>query len=152
MAQGALGSYQIEVGAMVEVPAVAIAIEPFAQNLDFLSIGTNDLIQYVMAVDRTDAEVADLYDPTHPAVLRLIAHTINRAQSYGKPVSVCGEMAGDVRLTRMLLGLGLRKFSMPAAQIPRIKQEILDSHSAALSVKVASALNRADRIDLLTLH
>lgn len=151
-AQGQTQSYQVELGAMVEVPAVAIAIEPFAQSLDFLSIGTNDLIQYVMAVDRTDAEVADLYDPTHPAVLRLIAHTINRAQSYGKPVSVCGEMAGDVRLTRMLLGLGLRKFSMPAAQIPRIKQEILGSHSAALSVKVASALNRADRIDLLTLH
>ena len=124
----------------------------FAQNLDFLSIGTNDLIQYVMAVDRTDAEVADLYDPMHPAVLRLIAHTINRADSYGKPVSVCGEMAGDIRLTRMLLGLGLRKYSMPAAQIPAIKQEILRSHSEDLRLKVAMALNRAERIELSHLH
>lgn len=142
----------IELGAMVEVPAIAIAIEPFAQSVDFLSIGTNDLIQYVMAVDRTDAEVASLYDPMHPAVLRLIAHTINTAENYGIPVSVCGEMAGDVRLTRMLLGLGLRRFSMPAAHIPTIKQEILTSHSEALRIKVATALNRAERIDLLKLH
>lgn len=148
IADGVPYAKQIQLGAMVEVPAIAIAIEPFAQHLDFLSIGTNDLIQYVMAVDRTDADVADLYDPMHPAVLRLIAHTINRAEVYGKPVSVCGEMAGDVRLTRMLLGLGLRCFSMPAAQIPRIKQEILSSHSAALRLKVATALNRAERIDL----
>lgn len=152
LADGIIEACQIELGAMVEVPATAIAIEPFAQNLDFLSIGTNDLIQYVMAVDRTDAEVADLYDPMHPAVLRLISHTINRADSYGKPVSVCGEMAGDVRLTRMLLGLGLRRFSMPASQIPLIKQEILSSHSAVLSLKVATVLNRAERIDLLKLH
>lgn len=152
LADGVMYASQIELGAMVEVPAIAIAIEPFVQNLDFLSIGTNDLIQYVMAVDRTDAAVADLYDPTHPAVLRLISHTINQAQNYGKPVSVCGEMAGDVRLTRMLLGLGLKRFSMPAAQIPAIKQEILRSHSAALRLKVASALNRADRIDLLKLN
>lgn len=151
-AEGVLHDCQIELGAMVEVPAIAIAIEPFVQNLDFLSIGTNDLIQYVMAVDRTDAEVADLYDPTHPAVLRLIAHTINQAQNYGKPVAVCGEMAGDVRLTRMLLGLGLKQFSMPATQILTIKQEVLRSHSAELRVKVASVLNRADRIDLLKLH
>ena len=152
IADGVQHARHIELGAMVEVPAIAIAIEPFAQNLDFLSIGTNDLIQYVMAVDRTDAEVADLYDPMHPAVLRLIAHTINRADSYGKPVSVCGEMAGDIRLTRMLLGLGLRKYSMPAAQIPAIKQEILRSHSEDLRLKVAMALNRAERIELSHLH
>lgn len=152
LADGIIEACQIELGAMVEVPATAIAIEPFAQNLDFLSIGTNDLIQYVMAVDRTDAEVANLYDPMHPAVLRLISHTINRADSYGKPVSVCGEMAGDVRLTRMLLGLGLRRFSMPASQIPLVKQEILSSHSAVLSLKVATVLNRAERIDLVKLH
>lgn len=152
LADGIEHARQIELGAMVEVPAIAIAIEPFAQSLDFLSIGTNDLIQYVMAVDRTDAEVADLYDPMHPAVLRLIAHTINRAQTYGKPVSVCGEMAGDIRLTRMLLGLGLRCFSMPASQIPAIKQEILGAHTEALRLKVATALNRAERIDLQKLH
>lgn len=145
-------SQQIELGGMVEVPATAIAIEPFAQQLDFLSIGTNDLIQYVMAVDRADAEVADMYDPMHPAVLRLIAHTINRVQSYGKSISVCGEMAGDVRLTRMLLGMGLRCFSMPASQLLAVKQVILGAHSEALRVKVATALNRAERVDLAKLH
>ncbi|HUH39934.1 MAG TPA: phosphoenolpyruvate--protein phosphotransferase, partial [Castellaniella sp.] len=106
----------IQVGAMVEIPAMAIAIEPFAQALDFLSIGTNDLIQYVLAIDRGDKDVAALYDPMHPAVLRLIAHTINVGERVGKPVSVCGEMAGDARVTRMLLGLGLTGFSMHPQQ------------------------------------
>lgn len=146
--EGVTAAFHYELGAMVEVPALAIAIEPFAQSLDFLSIGTNDLIQYVLAVDRTDAEVAGLYDPMHPAVLRLIAHTINRAENYGKPVSVCGEMAGDARLTSMLLGLGLRCFSMPASQIALVKQEVLKAHSVALRRKVAAALNRAERVDL----
>lgn len=146
--EGVTAAFHYELGAMVEVPAIAIAIEPFAQSLDFLSIGTNDLIQYVLAVDRTDAEVAGLYDPMHPAVLRLIAHTINRAENYGKPVSVCGEMAGDARLTSMLLGLGLRCFSMPASQIALVKQEVLKAHSVALRRKVAAALNRAERVDL----
>lgn len=146
--EGVTAAFHYQLGAMVEVPAIAIAIEPFAQSLDFLSIGTNDLIQYVLAVDRTDAEVAGLYDPMHPAVLRLIAHTINRAENYGKPVSVCGEMAGDARLTSMLLGLGLRCFSMPASQIALVKQEVLKAHSVALRRKVAAALNRAERVDL----
>lgn len=146
--EGITAAFHYQLGAMVEVPAIAIAIEPFAQSLDFLSIGTNDLIQYVLAVDRTDAEVAGLYDPMHPAVLRLIAHTINRAENYGKPVSVCGEMAGDARLTSMLLGLGLRCFSMPASQIALVKQEVLKAHSVALRRKVAAALNRAERVDL----
>lgn len=150
--EGVKGAFNYELGAMVEVPAIAIAIEPFAQNLDFLSIGTNDLIQYVLAVDRTDAEVAGLYDPMHPAVLRLIAHTINRAENYGKPVSVCGEMAGDAQLTNMLLGLGLRCFSMPASQIALVKQEVLKAHSVALRRKVAAALNRAERVDLQKLN
>lgn len=150
--EGVTGGFNYELGAMVEVPAIAIAIEPFAQNLDFLSIGTNDLIQYVLAVDRTDAEVAGLYDPMHPAVLRLIAHTINRAENYGKPVSVCGEIAGDARLTHMLLGLGLRCFSMPASQVALVKQEVLKAHSVALRRKVAAALNRAERVDLQKLH
>lgn len=150
--EGQQQEFNYQLGAMVEVPATAIAIEPFAQNLDFLSIGTNDLIQYVMAVDRADAEVANLYDPMNPAVLRLISHTINRAEVYGKPVAVCGEMAGDARLTRMLLGLGLRCFSMPASQVALVKQEILKAHSGALRHKVASALNRAERIDLQKLN
>ncbi len=138
-------------GAMVEVPAIAIAIEPFVQELDFLSIGTNDLIQYVLAVDRGDAEVASLYDPMHPAVLRLIAHTINAADRAGKPVAVCGEMAGDASVTRMLLGLGLKEFSMHPQQLLDVKKEVRLSHSNVLRVKVASALNRAERIDLATL-
>lgn len=137
-----------ELGAMVEIPAIAIAIEPFVENLDFLSIGTNDLIQYTLAIDRGDNNVAELYDPMHPAVLRLIAHTINAGERAGKPVAVCGEMAGDVRVTRMLLGLGLTEFSMHPQQLLDVKKEVRLSHSNALRTKVASALNRAERIDL----
>jgi phosphotransferase system enzyme I (PtsI) len=144
-------SRNFSLGAMVEVPATAIAIEPFVEALDFLSIGTNDLIQYTLAIDRGDSEVAELYDPMHPAVLRLIAHTINAGERAGKPVSVCGEMAGDSRVTRMLLGLGLTGFSMHPQQLLDVKKEILNAHSNALRVKVASALNRAERIDLNSL-
>ncbi|HEX2517937.1 MAG TPA: phosphoenolpyruvate--protein phosphotransferase [Castellaniella sp.] len=141
----------VEVGAMVEIPAMAIAIEPFAEEMDFLSIGTNDLIQYVLAIDRGDKDVAALYDPMHPAVLRLIAHTINVGERAGKPVSVCGEMAGDVGVTRMLLGLGLTGFSMHPQQLLDVKKEIRRAHTNALRVKVAAALNRAERIDLADL-
>lgn len=142
----------IKLGGMVEVPAAAIAIEPFAVNLEFLSLGTNDLIQYVMAVDRGDAQVADLYDPMHPAVLRLISHVINAGERFTIPVSVCGEMAGDSSLTRLLLGLGLTKFSMHPAQILDVKREILMSHSYALRTKLASVLNRGERVDSALLH
>ena len=142
----------ILVGAMVEVPATAIAIEPFADALDFLSIGTNDLIQYTLAIDRADNEVAALYDPLHPAVLRLIANTINAGVRVGKPVSVCGEMAGDPHLTRLLLGLGLTQFSMHAQQLLDVKREIRQAHSNALRHKVANALNRALEIDPATLY
>jgi phosphotransferase system enzyme I (PtsI) len=150
-AEGLPHDAAVQVGAMVEIPAIAIAIEPFAEALDFLSIGTNDLIQYVLAIDRGDTDVASLYDPMHPAVLRLIAHTINAGERVGKPVSICGEMAGDVRVTRMLLGLGLTGFSMHPQQLLDVKKEIRKAHSNALRVKVASALNRAERIDLSTL-
>ncbi|MFA7668425.1 MAG: phosphoenolpyruvate--protein phosphotransferase, partial [Burkholderiaceae bacterium] len=141
-------SRNFSVGAMVEIPAMAIAIEPFVDALDFLSIGTNDLIQYTLAIDRGDADVSALYDPMHPAVLRLIAHTINAGDRVGKPVAVCGEMAGDARVTRMLLGLGLKEFSMHPQQLPDVKNEIRHAHSNALRMKVAAALNRAARIDL----
>lgn len=151
-AEGLPHDAAVQVGAMVEIPAIAIAIEPFAETLDFLSIGTNDLIQYVLAIDRGDTDVASLYDPMHPAVLRLIAHTINAGERVGKPVSICGEMAGDVRVTRMLLGLGLTGFSMHPQQLLDVKKEIRKAHSNALRVKVASALNRAERIDLSTLN
>ncbi len=150
-ADGVPFARNISLGAMVEIPAMAIAVEPFAEALDFLSIGTNDLIQYTLAIDRGDSDVADLYDPMHPAVLRLIAHTINSAERAGIPVAVCGEMAGDSRVTRMLLGLGLTEFSMHPQQMLDVKKEVRQAHSNALRVKVASALNRAERIDLATL-
>ena len=137
----------VELGAMVEVPAIAIAIEPFASALDFLSIGTNDLIQYTLAIDRADNEVSGLYDPLHPAVLRLIANTINAGVGAGKPVSVCGEMAGDAHLTRLLLGLGLTSFSMHPQQLLDVKREIRGAHSNALRTKVAAALNRGHAVD-----
>lgn len=147
-ARGQAYAEKVEIGAMVEIPAIAIAIEPFAQLLDFLSIGTNDLIQYTLAIDRADPSVARLYDPLHPAVLRLIAGTINAGVRFDKPVSVCGEMAGDLSLTRLLLGLGLTHFSMHPQQLLDVKREVLQAHSNALRVKVAAALNRAEPVDL----
>ncbi|MBU0592196.1 MAG: phosphoenolpyruvate--protein phosphotransferase [Gammaproteobacteria bacterium] len=115
----------LPVGGMIEIPAAALAAHVFAKHLDFLSIGTNDLIQYTLAIDRTDDSVAHLYDPLHPAVLQLVSYTIKCADKAGIPVSVCGEMAGDVRMSRLLLGLGLRQFSMHPAHLLRVKQQIL---------------------------
>ncbi|HUX63260.1 phosphoenolpyruvate--protein phosphotransferase [Sulfuricella sp.] len=117
----------ILVGGMIEIPAAALAVQAFAKSLDFLSIGTNDLIQYTLAIDRTDDTVAHLYDPLHPAVLQLIAMTIAAADKAGIPVSVCGEMAGDASLSRLLLGFGLRQFSMHPAHLLTVKQQILKS-------------------------
>jgi len=146
-ARGRAYAPNIPLGAMVEVPAIAIAIDPFAEALDFLSIGTNDLIQYTLAIDRGDHDVASLYDPLHPAVLRLIANTINAGERVGIPVAVCGEMAGDASLTRLLLGLGLSEFSMQPQQLLDVKREIRQAHSDALRTQVAEALNRALPID-----
>ena len=122
----------VRVGAMIEVPAAALSVRMFLQHFDFLSIGTNDLIQYTLAIDRADESVAHLYDPLHPAVLRLVADTIAEGQRQGKPVSVCGEMAGDVAMTRLLLGLGLRSFSMHPSQILAVKQKIVRSDTRRL--------------------
>jgi phosphotransferase system enzyme I (PtsI) len=119
-------------GAMIEVPAAALMVRLFLKYFDFLSIGTNDLIQYTLAIDRADESVAHLYDPTHPAVLRLLAETIAECRAQGKGVSVCGEMAGDVQYTRLLLGLGLRSFSMHPAQILTVKQEVLRADTGKL--------------------
>ncbi|MFM7011610.1 MAG: phosphoenolpyruvate--protein phosphotransferase [Betaproteobacteria bacterium] len=151
-ARGQSYAKDIQVGAMVEIPATAIAIEPFADALDFLSIGTNDLIQYTLAIDRADNEVAALYDPLHPAILRLIANVINAGIRVGKSVAVCGEIAGDPQLTRLLLGLGLTHFSMHPQQLLSVKREILRAHSNALRVKVATSLNRASSIDPASLN
>ena len=124
----------LQVGAMIEIPAAALTLKLFLKYFDFLSIGTNDLIQYTLAIDRADESVAHLYDPLHPAVLRLVAETIAECNAQGKGVSVCGEMAGDTTLTRLLLGLGLRSFSMHPAQILAVKQEILRADTAKLKV------------------
>jgi phosphotransferase system enzyme I (PtsI) len=138
----------IEVGGMIEIPAAALALGVFLEKLDFLSIGTNDLIQYTLAIDRTDEAVAHLYDPLHPAVLRLIAHTIQAGARADLPVAVCGEMAGDPVLTRLLLGMGLRQFSMHPAQILEVKQEVLRSDLADLRRKVARLLGTDDPLKL----
>jgi phosphotransferase system enzyme I (PtsI) len=122
----------IRLGAMIEIPAAALTLKIFLKYFDFLSIGTNDLIQYTLAIDRSDESVAHLYDPLHPAVLRLVAETIAECNAQGKGVSVCGEMAGDTSLTRLLLGLGLRSFSMHPAQILAVKQEVLRADTTRL--------------------
>jgi phosphotransferase system enzyme I (PtsI) len=115
----------VPVGGMIEIPAAVLAIGAFLSRLDFLSIGTNDLIQYTLAVDRADEAVSHLYDPLHPAVIKLIASAIVAAKKARVPIAVCGEMAGDVQLTRMLLGMGLREFSMHPTHILAVKQRVL---------------------------
>jgi phosphotransferase system enzyme I (PtsI) len=116
---------EVKIGGMIEIPAAALALNVFAKKLDFLSIGTNDLIQYTLAIDRTDEEVAHLYDPLHPAVLHLLSHIIATCNKLGVPIAVCGEMAGELAYTRLLLAFGLRQFSMFSAQVPSIKQRVL---------------------------
>ena len=128
-------------GAMIEIPAAALMVRYFLKHFDFLSIGTNDLIQYTLAIDRADESVAHLYDPMHPAVLRLVADVIAECRTQGKAVSVCGETAGDVTMTRLLLGLGLRSFSMHPAQILAIKQEVLRADTRKLAVWAQNVLS-----------
>jgi len=135
---------KIPVGGMIEIPAAAIALPIFLAKLDFLSIGTNDLIQYTLAIDRTDDTVAHLYDPLHPAVLHLIAGVIQRANLANIPVAVCGEMAGDVSLTRLLLGFGLRDFSMHPASLLLVKQRVLMTNIESIPSLVAAILCSSD--------
>ncbi|GAB4165499.1 MAG: phosphoenolpyruvate--protein phosphotransferase [Rhodocyclaceae bacterium] len=130
----------MEIGGMIEIPAAALALGVFLKRLDFLSIGTNDLIQYTLAIDRTDETVAHLYDCLHPSILYLIHHTIQSAARASKPVALCGEMAGDPMLTRLLLGMGLREFSMHPSQINIVKQQVLRANVAELGAKVAALL------------
>jgi phosphotransferase system enzyme I (PtsI) len=129
--------FDVEVGAMIEVPAAALMLDSLLRHFDFFSIGTNDLIQYTLAIDRADEHVAHLYDPWHPAVLRLIATTISKATAAGRDVSVCGEMAGDTQFTSLLLAMGLRSFSMHPRQIATVKQSVLRIDTA----RVVPALN-----------
>ncbi|MFM9913005.1 MAG: phosphoenolpyruvate--protein phosphotransferase [Methylophilaceae bacterium] len=142
---------KVPVGGMIEIPAAALGAELFAKHLDFLSIGTNDLIQYTLAIDRTDGEVAHLYNPLHPAVLQLVEMTIRAANKAKKEISVCGEMAGDVRLTRMLLGFGLRQFSMHPAHILAVKRQVLNTElpkQEALIRKILAS-NEPEKTELL---
>jgi len=136
----------LPVGAMIEVPAAALCASYFVRRLDFLSIGTNDLIQYALAIDRSDHEVASLYDPFHPAVLQLVAGTIRAARKARRPVSVCGEMAGDWQATALLLGMGLTEFSMHPASLLRVKREILQADIGWLAPKVARIVASNDPV------
>jgi len=141
----------VKIGAMIEVPAAALSVKMFLRYFDFLSIGTNDLIQYTLAIDRADESVAHLYDPLHPAVLRLVADVIAECRAQGKGVSVCGEMAGDPTLTRLLLGLGLRSFSMHPTQILAVKQEIIRADALRLEAWSQDVLASDEPAELMGL-
>ena len=134
----------VELGVMIEIPAAAVMLPMLLKHVDFVSIGTNDLIQYILAIDRADETVAHLYDPWHPAVLQLIASTIEQAKAAGKSVSVCGEMAGDAEFTELLLGMGLRSFSMHPSQIPSVKQRVLRTDAAKLAGTLPQILTSED--------
>ena len=139
---------ELQIGGMIEVPAAAICADIFARQLDFLSIGTNDLIQYTMAVDRDDEEVSYLYDPLNPAVLRLIHTTLEAGKKQNTPVIMCGEMAGEIRYTQLLLGLGLRKFSIHPSVLPEVKKVINQSDLIRLEAMAARALNAENGIEV----
>jgi phosphotransferase system enzyme I (PtsI) len=130
----------MQIGGMIEIPAAALVLGPFVKRLQFLSIGTNDLIQYTLAIDRTDQSVAHLYDPLHPAVLRLIAQTIATGSRMNVPVAVCGEMAGNPAMTRLLIGMGLREFSMHPSLVLEVKQQVVMSDAEQLATKVGRLL------------
>ena len=150
-AEGKKFNDKIQVGGMIEIPAAAIALPMFLRTLDFVSIGTNDLIQYTLAIDRTDDTVAHLYDPLHPAILMLISSVIRQANAAGVPVTVCGEMAGDVELTRLLLGFGLREFSMHPANVLRVKQRVLMSNLPDIEPAAAKLLKADDPDKMLAM-
>jgi len=135
---------KIQIGGMIEVPAVAINAEAFAKELDFLSIGTNDLVQYTLAIDRADDSVSHLYNSLHPAVLRLIDNTIKAGIKYNKEVSICGEMAGDPKLTKLLLGMGLKIFSMHPASLLVVKQQVLSSDPITIKKKANRILRSSE--------
>lgn len=141
----------LPIGGMIEVPAAAICADVFAERLDFLSIGTNDLIQYTIAIDRVNDEVNYLYDPLHPAVLRLIDTVIKAGQQTGTPVAMCGEMAGDIRYARLLLGLGLREFSVHPASLLELKKIITESNVEELGPIAKQALSSRSGAEITTL-
>ena len=135
---------ELEVGCMIEIPSAALTVSSLLKWVDFVSVGTNDLIQYTLSVDRSDDAVSYLYQPAHPAIIRLLAHIIRTANRMGKGVSVCGEMAGDTKYTRMLLGLGLRKFSMNINNLLDVKDVVLHSHMERLENEMAKLMRNED--------
>lgn len=135
---------ELEVGCMIEIPSAALTVSSLLEWVDFVSVGTNDLIQYTLSVDRSDDAVSYLYQPAHPAIIRLLAHIIRTANRMGKGVSVCGEMAGDTKYTRMLLGLGLRKFSMNINNLLDVKDVVLHSHTERLENEMAKLMRNED--------
>ena len=141
-------SSEVPIGGMIEVPAAAISADLFARKLDFLSIGTNDLIQYTLAIDRVDDSVNYLYDPLHPSVLRLIQTVLAAGREAGIPVAMCGEMAGDTHFTRLLLGLGLREFSMEPSQMLEVRQQILESRIESVEPLARTILACTDTHEL----
>jgi len=147
-AEGIAFDAAIPVGAMIEIPAAALALPMFVKKLDFLSIGTNDLIQYTLAIDRADHEVAHLYDDLHPAILQLMQMIVSTADKAEIPVSICGGMAGDIRLTRLLIAMGYRELSMPAALLPEIKQAVLNTTLENLQAPLKKILRSFDPLQI----
>jgi len=139
---------EVKIGGMIEVPSAALSVNTFAKKLDFLSIGTNDLIQYTLAIDRTDEDVAHLYDPLHPAILYLLSHSISICNRLGVPISVCGEMAGEPVFTRLLLSFGLREFSMNSTQVPSIKQRVLSTNLPGIALLSQKLLRASDPLKI----
>ena len=135
---------EVEIGCMIEIPSAALTVSSLLKYVDFISIGTNDLIQYTLSVDRNDDSVNYLYQPAHPSILKLMAHIIRTANRMNKSVSVCGEMAGDVRYTRLLLGLGLRCFSMNTAHLLDVKNVVLRSHAEHLENDIGKIMRNED--------
>lgn len=136
------------VGVMIEVPGAALAADALAAEADFFAIGTNDLIMYTLAIDRGDERVAHLFDPLHPAVLRLVHFAVDAALRRGKPVSVCGEMAGDPRYLPLFVGLGVRELSMSPKALPRVKQRLRRLDAAACAELAHAMLTRHDREEI----
>ena len=129
---------------MIEIPSAALTVASLLKHVDFISIGTNDLIQYTLSVDRSDDAVSYLYQPAHPAVLKLVQHVIRTANRMGKTVSVCGEMAGDTAFTRLLLGMGLRRFSMNPNNLLAVKDIVLHSNTLELENETARLMRNED--------
>jgi phosphotransferase system enzyme I (PtsI) len=141
--------HDIEVGSMIELPAAALIADQLAKEVKFLSVGTNDLVQYAMAVDRGNERIAHLYQPTHPAILRLLAMAARAAHENGIWIGVCGEMASEIHLTPLLLGLGMDELSVVTAAVPRIKKAVqsLDAKECGEMACKASGMTDPQAID-----